>query len=408
MRARKICRCQINIYVTGSGLISAAKNEVNFFESVFSQITLQKDISLEVAKKLKFKQAALSLMPSVIPKLPNGGLDRLDFFSQYAILAAFKATEQAKLKDRVIPSDRIAVIIGTANAGMGTLQTGFEKILVQNKRPHPLTIPKVMGNGAASAVSSLVGAKGPVFGVTSACASGAQAIALGYHLLKSRSIDVAIVGGADACDSFGYLQSWNSLGVVDPNNCKPFDKDRAGLSIGDGAAILVLENGKNGIGDIDPLSRICGVGMSADGGKQTTPDADGMIKSMHNAITSAELNANDIGYINAHGTGTKLNDLYEAQAIREVFGKVNKQPLVSSTKPIHGHAMGASGAIEALIAIESLRRQEVPGTFGCKDLDTECDINLAKETTTVRNMKYALSNSFAFGGINCSLVFGSL
>lgn len=243
-----------------------------------------------------------------------------------------------------------------------------------------------------------IGAKGIVFGVNSACASGAQAIGVGANLIASGLIDGAVVGGSDACHSLGYLSAWDSLSVVSSEICWPFAANRDGLSIGEGVAVLVLE--RHRAENLNrAVARLLGFGMSADAGEITSPQTEGMVGSMRAALISSGLRPKAIGYINAHGTGTRLNDLCETQAISDVFADCPDQPVISSTKPIHGHTMGAAGAIEAV------NRREVPiQLLGIED--PEITIDPTSENADIDAPKYVMSNSFAFGGINCSLIFG--
>lgn len=394
------------ISVTGMGVASAAATTSKFLQSVFEQKSLHHAIELEEHQSLAFKEAAFAILTEEQRKALPIAPSRLDAFAVYALVAAEEAVKQARLSERDIEPHRISVIIGTANGGIDTIQTELEKLAIRKRRPHPLTIPKVMGNSAASIVSSQFSAKGPVMGITSACASGAQAIGMGFELLMSGVADIAIVGGADACATYSYLKAWESLGVVSKDTCRPFDQQRNGLTIGDGAGILVLERSDKFSCSPPALANMVGYGMSADAGNLTAPDQDGMAIAMKMAIDRSGISASQVGYVNAHGTGTKLNDLCEAKAIRSIFNSSPNQPYISATKPIHGHTMGATGAMEAIISIEALRRREIPGTFGLEHIDPDCSgINILTNTTPSDSLTHILTNSFAFGGINCSLVF---
>jgi nodulation protein E len=245
-----------------------------------------------------------------------------------------------------------------------------------------------------------------VFGVSSACASAAHAMMIGLTFIRSGMADVAIVGGADSCFSKGYLLAWDSLRVVSPDTVRPFSLDRRGLVIGEGAGILVLEApGHARARGASVIGRLVGAGMSSDGGDLIVPQSDGMQRAMRAAMSEAGIAAASVDYINAHGTGTLANDRLEAHAIREVFGAHADRLSVSSTKSMIGHAMGASGALEALATLAAIEASIVPPTMNFLGADPQCDLDVTPNAPKRRNIDVALSNSFAFGGLNVSLAF---
>ena len=390
-----------HVSITGMGVISAIGRGNAFQANVMSGVCGIKPVSFGPDRRLGFDNAALvdkDLLKEAASAKP---FKRLDRFAQLALVAAMDAVGQAGLESRNIDGRRIAVIVGTANSGINALEAGYEKILLEHKRPHPLSIPMIMGNAPASAIALAVGAKGPCFGTTSACVSAPHAIAMGSMLINAGLVDVAIVGGADSNDSYGFLRAWDSMGVVSPGCCKPFCTDRDGLSIGEGAGILVLERPDAGGNEI---ARLTGIGMSSDAGSLTSPDPAGMLACIEQSLDNAGLTPGDIGYINAHGTATAMNDAAEAQVIGQVFGPPEGQPPVSSTKSMHGHALGASGAIELITSVLAITAGTVPPTVNHTELDPACQVNLVTRPGEQTPRPVAMSNSFAFGGLNVSLI----
>ena len=333
-----------------------------------------------------------------------GGLDR---FSQFAAVAAREAWKESGLDRDPPPPDRIGVIIGTANAGVDVQELGWRRMLVEGRKPLPLTIPMTMASAPASRIAREIGARGPVFAVSSACASASHAVLTGLMILRAGLADVVVVGGADTCFSFGYLRVWDVLRVVSNDICRPFSKGRLGLSIGEGAGIVVLERaGRAKARGARVISRLLGAGMSSDAGDLTTPDGQGMIRAIEAALTDSGLAREEVGYVNAHGTGTLVNDRLEAAAIRSVFGDRTDRLPVSSVKSSIGHAMGASGALELLTTIATLERQIAPPTLNFLEPDPACPIDAVPEGPRPIEVAAALSNSFAFGGLNVTLAVG--
>jgi nodulation protein E len=335
----------------------------------------------------------------------NRTLGQIDRFTQFGAVAAREAWAGAALGEDKPTGDRIGVVIGTAVAGLDILDVGFRRILVDGSRPQPFTVPMTMGSAPASRIAYEVGAKGPTMGVASACASAAQAILQGHRLIAMGLADVMVVGGADSCFADGYLTAWHGLKVLDPEPCRPFSADRRGLSMGEGAGILVLESEafarRRGA---RILGFMRGGGMSSDAGALLACDPDGMAAAMRLALTDAGVEAVEIDYINAHGTGTGANDKAEAAAILSVFA--NKPEIkTSATKSMIGHAMGAGGALEAVATLIALDTQIVPPTINHRAADPACPIDVTPNVAAPHTMRLAVSNSFAFGGLNTSLVF---
>jgi nodulation protein E len=253
------------------------------------------------------------------------------------------------------------------------------------------------------------GLRGPCFSVASACASSTHAIGLAFHMIRGGMIDAALTGGSDASIVVGFMKAWDALRVLSPDVCRPFSADRAGLVIGEAGAILVLEEyGAARARGAAITAEIVGFGMSADAGDLTAPDARGAAQAMRAALDDAGLAPQDVDYVNAHGTGTRLNDVTEAAALRDVFGDHLANLPVSSTKSMHGHCLNAAGAIEAVITALALRDGVLPPTIGFRLPDPQCAIDCVPNAARRAPIGIAMSNSFAFGGLNAVLLLRRL
>ena len=326
-----------------------------------------------------------------------------DRFTRFALIAAEEAAEQAG--DLGIDPERIGTLIGTGLGGCETLDANYRKLYAENGRIHPLGIPTSMYNAAASAVSAKLNAKGVSYAVVSACASSAHAIGLAAQAIRTGQADAVFAGGADAPITIGIVKAWEALRVLAIDNehpeeaCRPFSADRRGLVLAEGAAVLVLESlGNARRRGADILGEIAGFGATSDAGHVTDPSADGAARAMKLAVADAGLGATDVGYINAHGTGTRANDPTETAAIHAVFG--GSAPPVSSTKSLHGHAMGASGAIEIASSLLALRDGFLPPTINLREADPACDLDHIPNVPREARVETFLSNSFGFGGMN--------
>lgn len=332
-------------------------------------------------------------------------LSTLDRVSQFAVVAAREAIAQAAITFDMPLSLRTATIIGTGVGGQTTLDESFRRIYLEKKsRVFPLTIPKLMVNAPASQISMFCGLRGPSFAVASACASATHAIGLAFHMLRSGAVDCAVTGGAEACITFGTLRGWEAMRVMAPDSCRPFSIDRKGLVLGEGAAMLVLEPLERARArGAQILGEIVGFGMSADAADLTAPDQGGMTRAMEGALADGKLAVQNIQYINAHGTGTAANDATETQALHRVFGAHAGKLAVSSTKSMVGHALGAAGALEMVATLLAVREAIVPPTIGYLGPDPACDLDYVPNEARALTIGAALSNSFAFGGLNAVL-----
>ncbi len=338
--------------------------------------------------------------------------DLIDRFAQFAVVAAREAACAAGFDlSRSQPlgelSSRLAVITGTSMGGQTSLDRGFEAIYKQGRpRPHPFTIPLTMYNAGASQISMDLGTTGPAFTISTACASSTHAIGQAFWMVRSGAVEAAICGGSEAPFSPGILRAWEAMRVVSPDVCRPFSHDRRGLTLGEGAAMLYLEPLDAAIArGARILGEVVGFGMSSDAGHITQPNVSGPAAAMAAALRDAHIPRDAVGYINAHGTGTSANDVTETQAIREVFGAHADTLPISSTKSMHGHTLGAAGALEAFATLMALLEGVLPPTISYNEPDPECNLDIVPNIARQKQVDIALSNSFAFGGLNAVLAF---
>lgn len=332
------------------------------------------------------------------------GTALLDRVSQIAVVAAREAVAQAVLSrdDFAILGRRAGVIYG-ASPGQVTLDVGYLELYAkQARRLHPLTVPKILPAGPAAAISIEFGAHGPCFGTASACATSTHSIGLGFDMIRLGRLDVCLAGGADASIVYGYVRAWEALRLLATDTARPFSRDRTGIVLGEGAATVVLEDWDHAKArGATILAEVLGFGMTADGVDMVAPDARSAANAMQDAIDDAGLTPADIGYINAHGTATRVNDRTEVQALRYVFGAT--PPPTSSLKSQTGHTLNAAGGIETIATVLALQAQLLPATINYREPDPECDIDCVANTPRPAQFSYALMNSFGFGGLNAVL-----
>ncbi len=333
-----------------------------------------------------------------------------DKYSQYAGCAAQEAVAQSKLELPLEGDEgyRAACIIGSGVGGLTTLEFSYKMLFKENKRAtHPLTLLKSIGSSASAHVSIEYGIKGPTFGVVSACSTATHSIGLVYRMIREGLIDMGIGGAAEASLNWGATRAWQAMRVLSPDGLWPFSKNRNGTVLAEGAGILVLEEYERAKARGAPiLAELRGYGMTADAADMVNPSIDGASTAMQQALDDAELAPSDIDYVNAHGTATAVNDVNETRAIKHVFGSAANKLSISSTKSMHGHCLGAGGGIEAVAAIKAIEENYVPPTVGLDEPDPECDLDYTPNVGKERKINYAMSNSFAFGGLNAVLVFG--
>ena len=330
----------------------------------------------------------------------------LDRSAQFAVHAAREAIAMAGLDAPSVDRARVAVIVGNGGAGLTTLDEQFNRIYREgNTRVHPLAVAKSMSSSSASWTSIAFGLRGPTFVIASACASGTHAIGIAAELIRAGLCDAAVAGGAEAPLGEGTIRAWDSMRILDPEICRPFCKQRLGLTLAEGAGMMVIEAEEHAKArGAAALARVAGFSNSADAGDMFNPSEDGMAFVMRDALAKAGLSPADIDYINAHGTGTQANDLTETRAVKAVFGK-DRAPPISGIKGVTGHGLGAAGGIEAVATVLAMTRGVIPPTANFLDPDPECDLDYVPNTARPATVRAALSNSFAFGGLNATLVF---
>jgi nodulation protein E len=332
----------------------------------------------------------------------------LDRFSQFAVVAARAAVKDAQLDITEEIGLQAATIVGNGAGGMNTLDDSYFKLYGQNAtRAHPLSIPRLMANAACSFVSMDLGLKGPTFTIASACSSGTHAIGQAFQMVRLGQTPVALAGGTEACITVGTIKGWEALRVLSADTCRPFSRTRTGLVLGEGAAMFVLETRERAAARGAPIyAELLGFGMSADANDITAIDPDGAARAMRAALLDAKVNPEDVAYVNAHGTGTALNDKGETVALRKAFGASAERLAVSSSKAVLGHSLGAAGALELAATALALRHQTIPPTANFEEPDPDCDLDYVPNTARNAPIENAMSSSFAFGGLNAVLVLG--
>jgi len=331
-----------------------------------------------------------------------------DRYSQFAGVAAKEAMTQAGFDGPVDNGLRAACVIGSGIGGLVSLEKGYEDLFRYNKKAtNPLTLLRSIGSSAAAHIGIDYGMKGPCFGTVSACSTAAHAIGLTYQLIRGNAADLGIAGASEAALTFGSMRAWQAMRVLSPDGCFPFSKRRNGTVLAEGAGVLVLEELEHARArDAHILAEVLGFGMTADAADMVNPDIEGPTEAMKLALKDAQISPSDIDYLNAHGTATTVNDVNETRAIKRVFGSAANDLLVSSTKSMTGHTLGAGGSIEASACIKAMEENYVPATIGLDEPGDECDLDYVPNEGRNREINYAMSNSFAFGGLNAVLVFG--
>jgi nodulation protein E len=331
----------------------------------------------------------------------------LDRFAQFSVVAAREALRDSGLELTPELREKGAVICGSAVGGQSAIEIGFEDLYVSDRgRVHPLTIPKTMANAGASHISMELGITGPTYTVSTACSSANHAMGQAFRQVRDGEVEVAVTGGSEAPFTIGFLKSWEAMRVIAPDTCRPFSKDRRGMILGEGGAMMILEPWEAAKARGARIyAEICGFGMTSDAHHLTQPTVAGPARAMRDALRLAGMAPEEVGYINAHGTGTPGNDPVESRAIREVFGAHADKLGVSSTKSLHGHALGAAGALEAIATVLALYHGILPPTANYNERDPECDLDYIPNKPRVQQVQAALSNSFAFGGLNAVLAF---
>lgn len=402
------------VVITGMGAVTPIGNNVNdFWNNCKNGVN-----GVDFIKAFDTTEFEVKIAAEVKDFTTNGVIDkkearRMDRFSQFALVASDEAIKDADLDLEKVDRDRLGVIIGSGIGGYNTMETEFFKLFEKGpKRVSPLYIPMAISNIAAGNVAIKYGAQGICTSVVTACASGTNSIGEAYRNIKHGYSDIIIAGGTEApitksgVSGFTNMKALNSLNDVNRASI-PFDKDRSGFVIGEGAGILIIESlehaQKRGA---KIYGEIVGYGSNCDAYHITSPapNGEGAKKAMKLAIDEAGIKPEDIGYINAHGTSTPYNDKFETLAIKNLFGEKAYDVAVSSTKSMTGHLLGAAGAVEAIVCLKTMEEGFIPPTIGYKEKDEECDLDYVPNVGKEKNVEYTLSNSLGFGGHNATLV----
>ncbi|MGL4570887.1 MAG: beta-ketoacyl-ACP synthase II [Clostridium sp.] len=402
------------VVITGMGALTPIGNSVEEFWNNakegklgidFVTLVNKDEVSVKVAGEVKNFDAALA-----VGKKESKRLDR---FSQFALASAEEAIKSSGLELDNMDKNRIGVIVGSGIGGFNTIETEITKMATGSKRVSPFFIPMAIINMAAGNISIKYGLRGPSTSVVTACATGTNSIGEAFRQIKHGYADVMLAGGVEApitkigIEGFASLKALNSSN--DPKKAStPFDKDRSGFVMGEGAGIVVLESLESAKSrGANILAEIVGYGSTCDAYHITSPDpeGEGASRAMIEAIEEGKINREEVSYINAHGTSTQLNDKFETAAIKRTFGDYAYKIPVSSTKSMTGHLLGAAGAIEAIICIKSLRDNFVPPTIGYENKDEACDLDYVPNKGRNHEVNYALTNSLGFGGHNATLLF---
>jgi nodulation protein E len=399
------------VVITGIGVISAiGLNRHEFWASLTEGKSGIGEFEQPEYGPIRFRNAAVVKGFRPEDHFPDKNVAFMDRFAQFSVIAAREAVAQAGIEWNPELQEGTAIITGSCIGGRIAEETGYWNLFHLNKnRVHPLTIPLGMANSGASHISMEYCIHGPTFTFSTACSSSSHAIGHAFWMVRSGAAPMAIAGGADAPIYFGHLKAWEAMRVISQDTCRPFSIDRSGLIVGEGASMLVLESLEAALArGARPIAEIVGFGMSSDASHITQPQVEGAARAIRGAIKDAGLEPEQIGYINAHGTATEANDKMEIAAIRKVFGAAAEKLQISSTKSMHGHTMGAAGAIEAAATAFTLERGVLPPTANFTRPDPECDLDVIPNKARTATVECALSTSFDFGGLNAVLALRSM
>ena len=401
------------VVVTGMGVVSPIGTTVDeFWTSIRAGKSGVSELGGFPLEDLKILIAAQIKDFDHKARLKHFKRDRIitmaDRYSWFAAAAADEAVKMAGLEMPLTDPYRSACIIGSGAGGLTTFETAYRDLFIHNKRAtHPLTLLRIIGSSAAAHVGIEFGVKGPTFATCSACSTATHAIGLARDYIRDGVVDVAIAGASESVITYGTMKAWQALHVLSPQGCFPFAKKRNGTVLAEGAGILVLESYEHAKArGATILCELSGFGMASDSQDMVKPTVEGPSVAMQDALDDAGVAASDIDYLNAHGTATTDNDINETKAIRNVFKEHAEKLMVSSTKSMTGHALGAGGGIEAVACIKAMQDSFVPATIGLDEAGEGCDLDYIPNVGREKKVNYAMSNSFAFGGLNAVLVFG--
>jgi nodulation protein E len=333
-----------------------------------------------------------------------------DRFTQFTLAAATEAIRQSGLEFKGELSAKSGVVLGTAGGGVSTWDDNYRAVYAEGKnRVHPFVVPRLMNNAAASHVSMEHHLKGPSFTVSTACASSNHAMAQAFSMIRSGMAPAMVTGGSESMMCFGGVKAWEGLRVMSRDACRPFSANRNGMVQGEGAGIFVFEEYDHARArGADILCEVSGFAMSSDASDIVMPSKAGAARAIKGALDDARINPEEVGYINAHGTGTAANDKTECAAVADVFGTHADRLMISSTKSMHGHLIGGTGAVELLACIMALRDGVIAPTIGYEEPDPDCALDVVPNVARDARVTVALSNAFAFGGMNAVLALRAI
>ena len=333
-----------------------------------------------------------------------------DRFTQFTLAAAAEAIRQSGLEFKGELSAKSGVVLGTAGGGVSTWDDNYRAVYAEGKnRVHPFVVPRLMNNAAASHVSMEHHLKGPSFTVSTACASSNHAMAQAFSMIRSGMAPAMVTGGSESMMCFGGVKAWEGLRVMSRDACRPFSANRNGMVQGEGAGIFVFEEYDHARArGADILCEVSGFAMSSDASDIVMPSKAGAARAIKGALDDARINPDEVGYINAHGTGTAANDKTECAAVADVFGTHADRLMISSTKSMHGHLIGGTGAVELLACIMALRDGVIAPTIGYEEPDPDCALDVVPNVARDARVTVALSNAFAFGGMNAVLALRAI
>ena len=398
------------VVITGCGTINPLGRNV---EETWTSLAEGKDgiskLDIPNIERLSIKNGGQVKIESILESLPKNFNTNVDRGTLLSLIASIEAVNSSGIDFAKPLNESSAVILGTAGGGLTTQDENFKKVYEEKRnRVHPLTVPRLMHSASASAISIENNITGPTFTVSTACASSNHAIGQAFALIRSGQIVTAVTGGADSMLCFGGLKAWEGLRIMTTDKCRPFCATRDGMIQSEGATVFILEELDHALSrNANIYAELVGYSMNSDAFDTMNPSPKGLLRAMELALNDAKLDPECIGYINAHGTGTYVNDKIESLAINKIFNGKCLKPFVSSTKSMHGHLIGGSGAIELLSCILALKKGILAPTINFEKEDPLCAINLVKNNSVEAKVTNVMSNSFAFGGLNAVLVLRS-
>jgi nodulation protein E len=391
------------VVITGAGTINAlGKNVSDTMEAMKEGRCGISDLDFRDVERLSIRIGGQVKDYDPEQKFNRQQISLYDRFTQFTLLAADEAMQQSGLTLTGELAAKSGVVLGTAGGGVSTWDDNYRSVYEDGKnRVHPFVVPKLMNNAAASHVSMAYNLKGPSFTVSTACASSNHAMAQAFQMVRSGMAPVMLTGGSESMLCFGGVKAWEGLRVMSRDACRPFSANRNGMVQGEGAGIFVFEEYEHAkFRGADILAEVVGFAMTSDASDIVMPSKQGAARAIKGALQDARLNSEDVGYVNAHGTGTAANDRTECAAVADAFGSHADNLMMSSTKSMHGHLIGGTGAVELLACIMALRDGVIAPTIGYEEYDPDCNLDVVPNEARDADVSVAISNAFAFGGLN--------